>query len=171
MSQSKKSSRKSTRLASRSWRSAALLLLQLFARLIHHSRMNSRFVALCLFALSFGFASSRAEPLTLHTRRAGEQNVVQLDPKKTAIVICDMWNQHWCKGATERVAEMAPRMNEVVKKARAQGVFIIHAPSETMKFYEGTLARKRAQAAPHVPPKVALQRWNRIDPARETALP
>src|SRR5579871_6903706 len=38
--------------------------------------------------------------------------------KKTAIVICDMWDKHWCPQATERVAEMAPRMNEVVKAAR-----------------------------------------------------
>jgi putative membrane-bound dehydrogenase-like protein len=129
-----------------------------------------RFIAFSMVALFVGSVCA-AEPLTLHTRRAGEQNVVQLDPKKTAIVICDMWNQHWCKGATERVAEMAPRMNEVVNKARAQGVFIIHAPSETMKFYEGTPARKRAQAAPHVTPIVALQRWNRIDPAKESPLP
>src|SRR3982750_2130973 len=60
------------------------------------------------------------------------QSIKSWNPNETAIIICDMWNQHWCKGATERVAEMAPRMNEVVKKAREQGVFIIHAPSETM---------------------------------------
>ena len=30
---------------------------------------------------------------------------------ETAIVICDMWNQHWCKGATRRVGELAGRMN------------------------------------------------------------
>src|SRR3954463_14089801 len=130
-----------------------------------------RFPALCLVALVFSLTNFRAEPLTLHTRRAGDEKVVQLDPKKTAIVICDMWNQHWCKGATERVGEIAPRMNEVVKKAREQGVFIIHSPSETMKFYEATPARKRAQAAPKVTPKVPLQRWCKLDPAKEGALP
>ena len=41
----------------------------------------------------------------------------QWEPKKTVVIICDMWNQH-SKGATERVAEMAPRMNDVVKAAR-----------------------------------------------------
>jgi putative heme-binding domain-containing protein len=124
--------------------------------------------ALLLLALPVCVAS---DTLTLHTRRAGEEKVTQWDPKKTAIVICDMWNQHWCKGATERVAEMAPRMNEVVRKAREQGVFIIHAPSETMKFYEGTPARKRAQAAPPVTPKVPLQRWCKLDPSKEATLP
>ena len=23
-----------------------------------------------------------------------------LDPKKTAIIICDLWDKHWCRGAT-----------------------------------------------------------------------
>ncbi len=36
------------------------------------------------------------------------------DPHKTAVVICDMWDRHWCKAAAARVAEMAPRMNQVV---------------------------------------------------------
>ena len=49
-----------------------------------------------------------------------------ISPKETAIVVCDMWNEHWCKGATSRVAEMAPRMNQVISKAREQGVLIIH---------------------------------------------
>ena len=40
------------------------------------------------------------------------------DPARTAIVVCDMWDRHWCRGATERVAQMAPRMNEVLTAAR-----------------------------------------------------
>ena len=67
---------------------------------------------------------------------------------KTAIIICDMWNQHWCKGATRRVAELAPRMNEVVRKVRDKGVLIIHAPSGTVNYYKDHPARERAQNAP-----------------------
>lgn len=44
---------------------------------------------------------------------------------QTAIVICDMWNDHYCRNAARRVAEMAPRMNAVLNKARQQGVLII----------------------------------------------
>jgi nicotinamidase-related amidase/type 1 glutamine amidotransferase len=76
------------------------------------------------------------------------QNKLEWDPEQTAIIICDMWNQHWCKGATSRVGELAPRMNEVVSKARNKGVLIIHAPSGTVNFYEDHPARKRAQNAP-----------------------
>ena len=77
-------------------------------------------------------------------------NHVRWDASRTAVVICDMWNQHWCRDATARVAEMAPRMNEVVTELRRRGVLIIHCPSDTMKYYEGTPGRKLAQAAPHI---------------------
>src|SRR5436309_298767 len=49
------------------------------------------------------------------------------EPKKTALIICDMWDDHWCKSAARRVAEMAGPLNDVVNAARARGVFIIHA--------------------------------------------
>src|SRR5262245_46254929 len=71
-------------------------------------------------------------------------------PNQTCIVVCDMWDKHWCDDSTRRVAEMAPRMNEVLKVARDKGVLIIHCPSETMGFYEGTPQRKLAQEAPKV---------------------
>jgi hypothetical protein len=37
---------------------------------------------------------------------------------KTAAVVCDMWDRLWCAGATARVAEMAPRMNDLLMKQR-----------------------------------------------------
>ena len=76
------------------------------------------------------------------------QNRIEWDPRQTAIIICDMWNEHWCKGATRRVAELAPRMNDVIAMARDKGVLIIHAPSGTVDFYANHPARKRAQEAP-----------------------
>ncbi len=72
----------------------------------------------------------------------------QWDPNETAVIICDMWNRHWCQGATARVAELAPVMNRVVSAARDMGVFIIHAPSGTAQHYEDRPARQRAKEAP-----------------------
>lgn len=66
-------------------------------------------------------------------------------PKETAIIICDMWNKHWCKGATERVVEMAPTLNNVVSIAREKGVMIVHSPSSCMPYYENHPARKLAK--------------------------
>ena len=100
------------------------------------------------------------------------------DAKKTALIICDMWDDHWCKSAARRVGEMAGPLNEVVKTARARGVFVIHAPSTCASFYDGTPQRKRAQAAPFSKTPVPLataQRWGTAwswtDPKREGVLP
>jgi nicotinamidase-related amidase len=70
------------------------------------------------------------------------------DAKKTAVIVCDMWAAHWCAGARQRGAEMAPRMNQFLQEARRQGVLVIHAPSGGMEHYKDHPARKRAQAAP-----------------------
>ncbi|NLH42753.1 MAG: hypothetical protein GX448_13025, partial [Planctomycetes bacterium] len=72
----------------------------------------------------------------------------QWDLGQTAIIICDMWDQHWCKGATERVAELAPVINRVVCAARDRGVLIVHAPSGTIDHYRDHPARLTAMRAP-----------------------
>jgi len=96
---------------------------------------------------------------------------VRWDPKKTAIVVCDMWDRHWCKQGSERVRQLAGRMNEVIKAARDRGVLIVHCPSGTMDFYQETLQRKLAQAAPVVETKIPLERWCHLDENRESPLP
>ncbi len=67
---------------------------------------------------------------------------------QTAIIVCDMWDLHWSRGANERVAAMLPIMNEVLAAARHRGALICHAPSETMEFYADAPARQRALATP-----------------------
>jgi nicotinamidase-related amidase len=66
-------------------------------------------------------------------------------PKETAIIICDMWDKHWCASATQRVKEMAPFMNSVISRARNKGVLIVHAPSSCMNYYKDHPARKLGQ--------------------------
>lgn len=65
-----------------------------------------------------------------------------LDPESTAIIVCDMWDQHWCTSATDRVDELAPEINNLLLKAREKGVFIVHAPSDVMDYYQGTPQRR-----------------------------
>ncbi len=62
-------------------------------------------------------------------------------------------------------------MNDVLVAARKRGVLIIHCPSDTMKFYEGTAERERARRAPHVATKVLLKKGCGIDGKREGHLP
>src|SRR5574339_608699 len=118
--------------------------------------MNRLSIAFHLLGISLvASRASAAEStlqLNLHSRAKADGTIterkVAWDPKKTALIICDMWDDHWCKSASRRVDEMAGPLNEVVKAARARGVFIIHAPSTCTGFYDGTPQRKRAQAAP-----------------------
>lgn len=128
---------------------------------------------------SHSFAQAPAEePLALQARTRVEVapetgrwhsmvKPVSWTPSQTCIVVCDMWDDHWCKQSAARVSEMAPKMNDVIKLARAKGVFIIHCPSDTMEFYKDFPQRKLAQAAPVVETAIPLERWCYLDKTRE----
>ncbi len=92
--------------------------------------------------------------------------MVHRDPKKTALIICDMWDDHTCKAAANRVAEMAPAVDRTAKAAREKGVFIIHAPSGTTSFYQDTPQRHRAIQTPFARAPVEIK-WNNWDSSRE----
>lgn len=76
---------------------------------------------------------------------------------KMAIIICDMWDRHWCKGATNRVEQLARRMEPVLEQARAKSILIIHAPSETMPYYANAPGRLLAERAPKVTPPAEIK--------------
>ena len=120
---------------------------------------------------------SRSAPPGLRAVEATEKKA-HWDPKKTAIIVCDMWDQHWCKSAERRVGELAGPMNVMLKLARSKGVFIIHAPSTCTAFYQDTPQRQRAKNAPFARtpvPLVTTERWgtcwNWPDSKREGVLP
>jgi lysophospholipase L1-like esterase/nicotinamidase-related amidase len=160
---------------------------ELFARDGLH--LNERGYARWAPIVRAAIAASRDEKgmlqLTLRSRlkdKTGPTVVVEKkaawDPEKTALIICDMWDDHWCKSAARRVNELSGPVNEAVKAARARGVFIIHAPSSVTAFYQGTPARKLAQDAPFAPTPVPLstaERWGTAwcwpDAKREPAMP
>jgi nicotinamidase-related amidase len=93
-------------------------------------------------------ARSRAEDPPGSGRLKISERAMRWKVAQTAIIVCDMWNTHTCSLSAQRVAAMAPRMNQVLTAARSLGVMIIHSPSDTMKFYEGTPYRQRMQRAP-----------------------
>ncbi|BDC49186.1 hypothetical protein F183_A15020 [Bryobacterales bacterium F-183] len=78
-----------------------------------------------------------------------------IDPKNTALIICDMWDRHWCQGANQRVVPIAQKAVPVIAAARAKGMLIIHAPSETMGFYANTPQRQAIAALAKIDPPPA----------------
>ena len=116
-------------------------------------------LVLCLFLTAMTSAAPGNSNLVLHTQSRVENKkmvgkwevvnrTVDWEPGQTALIITDMWDKHWCDSATARVAELAPAINEFASIARSKGVLIIHAPSETMKFYKDQPGRKLAVNAP-----------------------
>lgn len=81
----------------------------------------------------------------------------RVDPTRTAIVLCDMWDRHWCGGANSRVAVLAPKMQSVVEALRQSGVLVIHAPSDTMDFYKDYPQRQAILRIAHSEPPAPKQ--------------
>lgn len=100
---------------------------------------------------------SRVEPF----RGSGEWRDVTveegIDPATTAIILCDLWDKHWCRGATARVGVLTEKLNPVLRAARRNGVLIIHAPSETMNFYKDAPQRRAMLAIAPVAPPVSKE--------------
>src|SRR4051794_13380427 len=119
-----------------------------------------------LFLLALGLSAgavditvnlrSRVEPFkgANEWREVNLQQALPVD--KTAVIICDMWDKHWCSGATERVNGLVVKMAPFVEAARKRGIQIIHAPSETMAFYQDAPQRKRMLALAKVDPPTPL---------------
>jgi len=101
------------------------------------------------------------------------ERTVDWEVAKTAVIIVDMWDGHFCRLAAQRVGVMAPRMNTVTSAARSHGVMIIHAPSGVTYLYADMPYRKRMQQAPaaKMPEGWNPSKWCDLDPAREPPLP
>ncbi len=73
---------------------------------------------------------------------------VELRPERTALLLCDVWDRHWCRGAQERLKRLVPRIDRTARAARDRGMLVVHAPSSTMPFYADHPARLRVLQAP-----------------------
>ncbi len=80
----------------------------------------------------------------------------QIPVHSAAIVICDMWNNHWCSGAAARVNVLARKMAPIIDQARAGGIQIIHAPSDVVGFYSRYPQRIRMLQIPPASPPASL---------------
>jgi nicotinamidase-related amidase len=151
-------------------------------RLARGPSSGSLSALLALLLLTASALLALAAPLELRLRSLQEETpgqgdwrishqTARWDPARTAVVICDMWDQHWCRSATARVAEMAPRMNQVVGALRQRGVLIIHCPSETMDFYRDHPGRQLARNAPRLELQPIKDACRDRVPAAEPRLP
>jgi nicotinamidase-related amidase/type 1 glutamine amidotransferase len=143
--------------------------------------MNARMKTCCLLGVAValnlpshslaGGADSKTEQtkdsfrLELRQRTASTSGLTQVvlandtfDPRTTAVVVIDMWDRHWCRTYTARVAELVPRMNATIAAARQLGLQIVWAPSDVLDFYADHPRRKAMLAIPEhpTPAKIAF---------------
>ena len=110
-----------------------------------------------------GGAPADAHEFVLHarSRKDGAVSEAELrwDARKTAVIVCDMWDDHTCKGAARRVAALVPKFNAFMAAARAKGALVIHAPSDVIAFYKDYPQRRAAvEAVPVVAPMDLIRR-------------
>ena len=88
------------------------------------------------------------------------QKQVRWDPKKTAVIVCDVWDYHHSINAVGRLEEMLPTMDRLLDHARKSGSTVIHSPSDCMPYYAQHPARLRAVEVPknRLPSNIAS--WN-----------
>lgn len=70
-------------------------------------------------------------------------STVTFRPERTVLVLCDVWDHHWSRGAEERLELIVPQINATANAARKLGVLVVHAPSNTMDWYKDHPARVR----------------------------
>jgi nicotinamidase-related amidase len=70
-----------------------------------------------------------------------------------ALLLCDVWDQHWCSAATRGTARIAKRAEPLVRRMRSDGAVVIHAPSTTMAFYSTHPARRYVIELPRTVPR------------------
>jgi nicotinamidase-related amidase len=148
----------------------ALSLLQLGCEPEEHNAYENEYPSANVSILRL-VARSQTRSANDPDRWAETEEIVHWKSSETAIIITDMWDQHWCDGASDRVAAMAPRVNAVVQVARAKGVTIIHAPSSVMDYYAGHPGRTRMMQAPSATPPSPIKGWYHLDELHEAPLP
>jgi nicotinamidase-related amidase len=125
-------------------------LLEAFAK---SARSQSRFWGLTLLGIFVfaAFANAQMLRISMQERVPAEwdkdafslvNRVEHWKPSETAIIVCDMWDKHWCSTATKRFNELADALESVLNNARDKGVLIVHSPSDCMDFYKEFPQRK-----------------------------
>jgi hypothetical protein len=71
-----------------------------------------------------------------------------IPPPQAALLICDMWDRHYCTAAMSRIDILAPRVDRFSGFLRMAGASIIHAPSGVVGAYDGHPARNYASDLP-----------------------
>ena len=130
--------------------------------------------------------------LTLNKRLGLKYTVENVDAAKIALILIDIWDNHWCPSIATQTNQLAKQVKALLPLIRNNGVLIIHSPSDCHKDYDPenpqappeVIARRKAfvespflkgvgvdpSTTPVFPPKLT-PRYNRLDPLKNKQCP
>ena len=129
------------------------------------TKRASAAAALIAAGLALAAAESKLLTLPLRTRVEAfkgsgdfrETTITErIQPARAALILCDLWDKHWCDSATERTGALAQKTAPMVEALRNAGVLIIHAPSDTMNYYANAPQRLNMLALSQAEPPAAI---------------
>lgn len=91
--------------------------------------------------------------------------VIEFSFDKSALLLCDVYNNHWCKEQTKRYEAIAQKIGRVASAFQKKGMCVVHSPSGCTTKYVDTsqyqrmipflqappLTHRRDIPTPHVP--------------------
>ena len=74
-------------------------------------------------------------PLTFQSRVGTTFTDEKVDGSSVAVILIDIWDNHWCKGMATRGLVLAKKVNSLLPTMRNSGIRIIHSPSSCRPYY------------------------------------
>lgn len=113
----------------------------LSARLWGRLRLSGLVLLICAPAVAAPWAE------TIHLRQGDGSVVWEVRPETSAILLVDVWSNHWCNDLRDRVDAKASTIGVFVDLMRKHGVTILHAPSAAIREYVGHPAVRNVRPA------------------------
>jgi nicotinamidase-related amidase len=81
--------------------------------------------------------------MLLFNKRIGTKyTMFEVDPSKVALILIDIWDDHWCPSMKIQTWLLARQVNALLPSIRGNGIRIIHSPSECAGAYTEHERRK-----------------------------
>jgi nicotinamidase-related amidase len=70
-----------------------------------------------------------------------KEELVSVDGAKVALILIDIWDNHWCPSIARQTDHLAKQVRAVLPLIRSNGVLIIHSPSDAgpRSYYDPTI--------------------------------
>jgi putative membrane-bound dehydrogenase-like protein len=119
-------------------------------------------VLLSVMIPHIAIAADGGDSVTLPLRTRDDQGKVQIDTvqvkgSELAIIVMDMWDNHWDPNWVSHAGARAEPMNRFLHRARAKGAVVIHSPTNLISGYGGPVYQhtKQRVAAAKTPKSTA----------------